>query len=95
MIYHIYPKHWHPKPPTIHIHPATVAVPEKLLDEWAKSVDPDQMQHSVASDLGLHCLVRPVSYYNMYSSLLDSSDIINHNHIFLKILTKLMLLTAW
>ena len=27
----------------------------------AKSVDPDQMPHSVASDLGLHCLL--VSFY--------------------------------
>ena len=26
----------------------------------ANSVDPDQMPHSVASDLGLHCLLRPV-----------------------------------
>ena len=24
------------------------------------SVDPDQMLHSVASDLGLHCFLRPV-----------------------------------
>ena len=23
---------------------------------WANSVDPDQMPHSAASDLGLHCL---------------------------------------
>ena len=26
----------------------------------ANSVDPDQMPHSAASDLGLHCLQRPV-----------------------------------
>ena len=26
----------------------------------ANNVDPDQMPHSVASDLGLHCLLRPV-----------------------------------
>ena len=26
----------------------------------ANSVDPDQMPHSVASDPGLHCLLRPV-----------------------------------
>ena len=26
----------------------------------ANSVDPDQMPHSVASDLGLHCLQRPI-----------------------------------
>ena len=24
------------------------------------SVDPDQMSHSTASDLGLHCLQRPI-----------------------------------
>ena len=37
----------------------------------ANSVDPDQMPHSVASDLGLHCLLRPVcpitkDYYGMW-----------------------------
>ena len=26
----------------------------------ANSVDPDQMLHSAASDLGLHCLQRPI-----------------------------------
>ena len=26
----------------------------------ANSVDPDQMLHSFASDLGLHCLMRPI-----------------------------------
>ena len=26
----------------------------------ANNADPDQMPHSVASDLGLHCLLRPV-----------------------------------
>ena len=30
------------------------------MGEWQKSVDTDQMPHSVASDLGLHCLLRPV-----------------------------------
>ena len=28
----------------------------------ANSVDPDQTPHSAASDLGLHCLLRPVYY---------------------------------
>ena len=37
----------------------------------ANSVDPDQMPHNVASDLGLHCLLRPVcpntkEYYGLY-----------------------------
>ena len=26
----------------------------------ANSADPDQMLHSAASDLGLHCLLRPI-----------------------------------
>ena len=35
----------------------------------ANSVDPDQTKHSVVSDLGVHCLQRPIcpttkSYYN-------------------------------
>ena len=29
----------------------------------ANSADPDQMPHSVASDLGLHCLLNP--FYGM------------------------------
>ena len=34
----------------------------------ANSVDPDQMPHSVASDLGLHCLQTPIcpSTYGYY-----------------------------
>ena len=35
-----------------------------MLDGWVantiSSVNPDQMLHSAASDLGLHCLHRPV-----------------------------------
>ena len=31
-----------------------------LLFVLANSVDPDQMPHSVASDLGLHCLPKPI-----------------------------------
>ena len=36
----------------------------------ANTVDPDQTPHSVASDLGLHCLLRPVCPYfeGYYSS---------------------------
>ena len=38
----------------------------------ANSVDPDQMPHSVASDLGLHCLQRPIrpnteGYYGIHT----------------------------
>ena len=29
---------------------------EKMVELFANSADPDQMQHSAASDLGLHCL---------------------------------------
>ena len=29
------------------------------LDKMANRADPDQMSHSVASDLGLHCLLGP------------------------------------
>ena len=38
----------------------------------ANRVDPDQMLHSVASDLGLHCLLRPgcpILRENMVGSL--------------------------
>ena len=40
----------------------------------ANSVDPDQMPHSVASDLGLHCLQKPIcsntyGYYGTISTL--------------------------
>ena len=35
------------------------------------SADPDQMPHSVASDLGLHCLLRSVSP-NFWSKFNDS-----------------------
>ena len=40
----------------------------------ANSVDPDQMPHSVASDLGLHCLLRPVcpNTKDKYNSFLGS-----------------------
>ena len=39
----------------------------------AKSVDPDQILHTAASDLGLHCLQRPIcpntkGYYGIYFS---------------------------
>ena len=33
---------------------------EKLVELFANSGDPDQMLHSVASDLGLHCL--PITF---------------------------------
>ena len=38
----------------------------------ANSVDPDQMPHSVASDLGLHCLQKPIcpSTYSYYGIIL-------------------------
>ena len=46
----------------------------------ANSVDPDQMPHSLASDLGLHCLQRPIcpNYIMVYTSSegLDSCKMI-------------------
>ena len=33
---------------------------------WANSVDKDQMLYSVASDLGLHCLLRPIHPNTLY-----------------------------
>ena len=45
----------------------------KIKKDWnmANSVDPDQMPHSAASNLGLHCLQRPICpdtkcYYGIY-----------------------------
>ena len=34
---------------------------KKTVGGVANNVDPDQMPHSVASDLGLHCLLRLIS----------------------------------
>ena len=46
------------------------------------SVDPDQMPHSVASDLSLHCLLRPVCPTNKgyYGIPLDSLQILYFQH---------------
>ena len=38
-------------------------MPVKAAGWTANNVDPDQMPHSVASDLGLHYLLRPVCPY--------------------------------
>ena len=44
----------------------------------ANSVDPDQMPHSVASDLGLHCLQRPIcpNTLGYYSIQRDRTEIL-------------------
>ena len=44
----------------------------KIAGPVANSVAPDQMPHSVASDLGLHCLLRPVfpTTSSKYSTLI-------------------------
>ena len=43
------------------VHSSTpLDVSKILLYGMANSVDPDQMLHSAASDLGLHCLQRPI-----------------------------------
>ena len=43
----------------------------------ANSVDPDQMPHSAASVLGLHCLLRPVcpNTYGKYDTVQVHKDI--------------------
>ena len=46
----------------------------------ANSIDPDQLPHSVVSDLGLHCLLRTVclssqGYYgSVFSSITDTQE---------------------
>ena len=45
----------------------------KQSELMANSVDPDQMLHSAASDLGLHCLLRPViQILYIYPKYLDA-----------------------
>ena len=43
---------------------------------YANSVDPDQMPHSATSDLGLHCLQRPIcpNSQGHYSILQPASE---------------------
>ena len=45
---------------------------------FANSGDPDQMPHSAASDLGLHCL--PITFYGSpdYNGLKDESNLVGH-----------------
>ena len=50
----------------------------------ANSVDPDQMPHTLASDLGLHCLLKPVcpniySYYSIISPDKESIELDKRN----------------
>ena len=50
----------------------------------ANSVDPDQMQRSVASDEGLHCLPRPVckntsDYYNNISTFFGLFNVFRYS----------------
>ena len=42
------------------------------------SIDPDQMPHSVASDLGLHCLLRPV-HLNILSKYGNNGTLNTHS----------------
>ena len=39
---------------------------EKMVELFANSGDPDQMLHSVASDLGLHCL--PITLFGGFQT---------------------------
>ena len=65
--YRIYPKYWgtltpyYPSPNINFELSALVPINmlKKLLDA-CQTVDPDQKLHSMASDLGLYCLLRPV-----------------------------------
>ena len=42
-----------------------VDIPKKIVELFSSSGDPDQMPHSVTSDLGLHCL--PVTRLGVFS----------------------------
>ena len=44
----------------------------------ANSVDPDQTPHIVASDLGLHCLLRPICPNIILVNIVQSWDIEGH-----------------
>ena len=53
----------------------------------ANRIDPDQMLHSVASDLGLHCLQRLIcpntlGYYGMYSRTSVTQTLIMKTSLF-------------
>ena len=51
----------------------------KLLDEW-QTAELDEMLHSVASHLGLHCLLRPVGLntYGKYCTIYQLHTESNH-----------------
>ena len=58
----------------------------------AKSVDPDQMPNSAASDLGLCCLQWPIcpntlGYYSMFMFYFSSQKLVNYT-IFVRNLNK-------
>ena len=44
----------------IHVHVLKFEIVYLIYCCMANSIDPDQMLHSAASDLGLHCLQRPI-----------------------------------
>ena len=58
------------------------------------NVDPDQMPHFVASDLGLHCLLRPVCQftygeYSKHNCILTAGHKTGHKK------TMIMLIKYW
>ena len=57
----------------------------KIAGLVANSVDPDEMLHSAASHLGLHCLLRPVSpnTYGKYGSLGEVTVLQDFLHVIL------------
>ena len=45
----------------------------KMVELFANSGDPDQMPHSAASDLGLHCLSNTLSGVSRLNALMQSN----------------------
>ena len=50
----------------------------------ANSIDPDQTPHSAVSDLGLHCLLRPVWLLRVITVFYNAEIRNHHNFLFLK-----------
>ena len=59
-----------------------------------KRVDPDEMPHSVASYLGLHCLLRPVcpNTYGKYCTYIFFQPVIFFSESFLDVLGRCFLM---
>ena len=55
---------------------------EKKASLFANSADPDQMPHSAASDLGLHCLPITFKRYPEYNGLIAEQTCCIQTHIY-------------